>query len=276
MDYAAHKEAINRANEARAAIKNCHLCPRNCGVDRTNGEKGYCRTDESIRCFKELFFPEKEQELNPSYQLHFTGCNLNCSFCASAEWNSEPLEAEKSDIDDLACKITQRQTEGMKTLNLLGGEPSVNIVGLLELLGKIDSKTLVIWNSNMYYSKPVSELLAGLIDIYLADFKCFDYKCATELLDASNYVQVVRQNLLEASKKSDLIIRHLILPGHYNCCLKPMLQWIAKEIPEIKLSLRGNYVPPAQKTLSPAGYLKPEEMQKAIDLANELELNLIT
>jgi putative pyruvate formate lyase activating enzyme len=275
MDYQAHKEALDRAKLAREALTCCNLCPRRCGIDRTIGEKGYCGLDDSVRCFREMLYFGEESELIPTQQIHFTGCNLRCEFCVVSEWNEQPLAAEEMNVDDMVKRIAYRQSQGAKTLNLVGGEPAVNLYGILELLGRIDSKIKVVWNSNMYYNNVVDKLITGLADIYLADLKCGNSRCAAALLGAENYVSAAKENILKAYKHADVIVRHLVMPGHSECCLKPILRWLSENIPQVKLSLRGNYIPPAEAVSAPKGYLKKEDMQLAVDLAGDMGLRLI-
>ncbi|GAH24264.1 unnamed protein product, partial [marine sediment metagenome] len=56
MDYQAHKEVCERTKLTREALVNCNLCPRQCGVDRTVGEKGDCGLDDTVRCFREMLY----------------------------------------------------------------------------------------------------------------------------------------------------------------------------------------------------------------------------
>ena len=97
------------------------------------------------------------------------------------------------DRGELLAVIERRRQQGARTLNLLGGEPAVSVHGILELLAGVDVRTTVVWNSNMYYAEPVARALVGLADIYLADLKCGNPTCAKELLDAGDYMDVVRR-----------------------------------------------------------------------------------
>ncbi len=275
MDYQAHSEIPERVKLAGEALVNCNLCPRLCGVNRAAGEKGYCGLDGTVRCFREMLYCGEENELNPSHQIHFAGCNLRCEFCVVAEWNENPMAAEEIDFDDMARKIITRQNNGAKTLNFLGGEPAVNLHGILELLGRVKPEIKVVWNSNMYYNEPVDELTMGLIDIYLADFKCGNNKCAGSLLGVRDYLEIVEENILKAAEHADVIIRHVIMPGHSQCCLQPIFEWLADKRLDVKLSLRNNYVPPVGVASAPTGYLSQEEMQTAVGLAENMGLNLI-
>jgi putative pyruvate formate lyase activating enzyme len=185
------------------------------------------------------------------------------------------MEAEEINFGDMAERIARRQIQGAKTLNFLGGEPAVNLHGILELLGLIEPGIKVVWNSNMYYNDIVDRLTMGLVDIYLADFKCGNNRCAEGLLGAGNYMEVVKENILKAANHADIIIRHVIMPGHSQCCLRTIFEWLADKLPKVKLSLRDNYVPPAQVTSAPAEYLTQKDMLSAVDLARNMELRLI-
>lgn len=275
MDACAHKEAGERAEKARESLRCCKLCPRLCGVDRTGGEKGYCGLDDSVRCFREMLYWGEEEELRPSHQVYFAGCSLRCGFCTVGEWNKQPEAAEELDGAEMSKKIAERRKEGARTLNLLGGEPTVSLHGVLELLGRVEPTIRVVLNSNMYYNDIVERLLRGFADVYLADLKCGNAECAGRLLGAADYTEVAKRNILESRRDGELIVRHLVLPGHGECCLRPILSWVADELPEVKLSLRGDYVPPAESDSAPAEYLRRQELDSAMDLAKEMGLNLI-
>ena len=244
-------------------------------MNRIEGQKGYCGLDGSTRCFREMLYCGEEKHLNPSHQVYFAGCNLRCAFCTVAEWNDEPQAADVLDIDYLKERIAYRKSQGARTLNLLGGEPTVNLPGIIELLSHLEPETQVVLNSNMYYDDRVYELTDGLIDIYLADLKCGNNSCAERLLDATDYVEVVKENIVKASYHAEVIVRHLVLPGHRDCCLEPILQWLAETLPEVKVSLRGDYTPPAQETSAPKGYLEQADLSNALDMARQMGLIVI-
>ena len=275
MNPAVHSQAGSRAEIAGKSLKCCRLCPRNCGVDRLAGEIGYCRLDAGVRCFREVLHWGEEKMLNPSHQIYFAGCNLRCEFCTVAEWNEQPEAAKVMDVEQLAAVIARRKKEGARTVNLLGGEPAVSVHGILKLLARLDATTKVVWNSNMYYDTIVDELMAGLIDICLADLKCGNADCANRLLGSADYVEVAKRNILRAVRHCDVIVRYLVLPGHTDCCLRPILNWLSAELPNVKLSLRGNYVPPVQAAAAPLRYLQSDELKRAEHLAVGKGLTLV-
>jgi putative pyruvate formate lyase activating enzyme len=275
MNPTANKQAARRAEIAYEALRACRLCPRNCGIDRTAGQVGFCGLDDAVRCYREVLYNGEEADLNPSHHIYFAGCNLRCEFCTVAEWNESPGEAKKTNIDDLQKRIAERKQQGARTLNLLGGEPAVSIYGILELLSHLDCETTVVWNSNMFYNNIVDELIAGLVDVYLADLKVGNRRCAESILKAADYLEVTKRNIISARTHGRVIVRHVILPGHTECCLKPILHWLAEELPGVEVSLRGDYFPPAETKAAPAGYLGRKEFQNCVELATQLGLNLV-
>ena len=50
-------------------------------------------------------------------------------------------------------------------------------------------------------------------------------------------------NLLWAARNTRLIVRHLLMPGHLDCCWRPVAAWIAANLPEVEVSLRTGFWP---------------------------------
>ena len=88
----------------------------------------------------------------------------------------------------------------------------------------------LIWNSNFYMSKHVMNLLDGFVDLFLSDFKYGPGKCAEKLSKIPNYWNTVTRNHKIAKNSGNMIIRHLVLPGHVECCSKPVLKWISENL----------------------------------------------
>ena len=256
-------------------LTHCRLCPRDCGVNRTAGARGYCGLDDKAHCFREMLYWAEEAELTPSHQVYFTGCNLRCGYCTVSEWNEQPLTVAPMDLEELIRAVDRRRRQGAKNVNLLGGEPTVSLPGILTLLQRIRTATQIVLNSNMYYNDCVDDLLRGFIDVCLADLKCGSRRCAAALLDAEDYVDVARHNIRRAGEHTDLIVRHLILPGHMDCCTRPTLKWLAAELPQVKVSLRANYVPPIVADSTPKQYVTSQETEVAVRCARDLGLHLI-
>ena len=275
MNESTQEQIPDRKLFVAKLIESCSLCPRACGVNRLAVQTGFCGLDHRAWCFREMLHPYEEKELSPSHQVYYTGCNLRCEFCTVDEWNQSPVLAESIELDDLVSQVSRRRLRGAVNLNLLGGEPAVNLYGILDLLDKIDFSTTVVWNSSMYYSRPVNQALEGLVNIYLADLKTFDAECSRKILAAADYFPVASRRIEEAAVAAEVIVRHLVLPGHISCCTDPILRWLAKTLPLAKVSLRWDYVPPAECAAAPRGYLSAAEKSQILKIAADLKLNLI-
>ncbi len=269
-----HNTALGLAEKVRASLSECRLCPRRCGVNRLKGEVGYCGLNDKVYCFREMLHRFEESLINPSHQIYLAGCNLRCEFCSVSEWNAEPKAAMEMDAERIALKITERKEQGARSVNFLGGEPVLSLHGIFDVLARVKVDTKVVLNSNVYFSTELFETLDGFVDIYLADLKCGNNQCAVNMLNANNYIEIVQENI-SAAARSDLILRHLVLPGHFECCSKPVLDWIAENHQDIKVSLRGDYAPPVKAEKTPNKYLDKSEYEQVVIYARELELNLI-
>lgn len=265
-----------RADVARESLSSCHLCARHCAVNRLAGDMGFCGLDHQVRCFREMLHDAEEAPLNPSHQIYFSGCNLRCEFCSVLEWVEQPLSASPLDMSQILEAIKLRRSQGARSLNLLGGEPAVSVHGILALLAQVEVDTQVVWNSNMYYSDITARWLDGVVDIFLADLKCAQPECSESLLGAADYSEVARANIQVAVGQGEVIIRHLLMPGHWDCCFVPTLAWIAEHVPTVSVSLRTDYIPPAQARYAPMTYTKPPERAAALDMLSRFNLKGIT
>jgi putative pyruvate formate lyase activating enzyme len=263
-----------RLKALQSIMRDCRLCPRNCGVDRTAGQTGYCGVDDKLYCFREMLYNGEEQELCPSHQVYFAGCNIRCEYCSVAEWNQRPMQVKVCDIGQLSEDIWRRIGQGAVTLNLLGGEPAVNVAGILELLWKSKPTNRIVWNSNMYYNSPVTEAIRGLADIVLADLKFGCDQCAMDIAEVVDYCGVVVSNIEASAEWSDVIVRHRVLPGHFECCTVPGLKRVAQMGNKVRVSLWFDYIPPIPAVKTPAGYVDDKQRKQTIDYAESLKLRI--
>lgn len=101
-----------------------------------------------------------------------------------------------------------------------------------------------LWNSNFFMSKETMYILRSLMDAWLPDFKFGPGKCALDLSRTPWYWDTVTNNLkLIHEWDEDFVIRHLIMPNHVDCCTKPVLDWIAKNMPEVPINIMDQYYP---------------------------------
>ena len=135
----------------------------------------------------------------------------------------------------------------------------------------------LIWKTNAHASAQSRELLNGIFDVWLADYKFGNDACAQRLALVPNYNEVVCENLLWANEHSELIVRHLVMPGHVECCWKPVAAWLAENLLGVKVNLRSGFWPAwkAHKHAELSGQTTVAETKLAMEIAREYALNLI-
>jgi putative pyruvate formate lyase activating enzyme len=178
----------------------------------------------------------------------------------------------------LALIMKDLGDEGAHNINLVGGEPTPNLHTIMEALGHLEVNIAILWNSDMYASLPAMKILADVIDIWLPDFKYGNDACALKLSKVMKYFPTVARNHRMASENGDMIIRHLVLPNHVQCCTKPVLAWIAENCPRALVNVMGQYHPDHLVLEEPERYpslaRRPtgSEMDVAYDYARKLGL----
>jgi len=265
---------------ARRILKNCHFCTRRCGVDRFKGEIGYCRCGSEITVSSIFEHMGEEPELVPSGTVFTVGCTMRCRHCQNWTISQWIEKGEVYKPEALAKEVEQLRMRGCRNANLVGGEPTPWLEQWLETFNYVNINVPVVWNSNSYYSPETARLLAGFVDIYLLDFKYGSDGCAEKISDAPSYWEACTRNHLEAKKYGELIIRILVLPSHLECCTKPIINWIAKNLGiETRVNVMFQYRPEwkAYEILELRRRLTRDEKKRAIQLATEANLtNFIT
>jgi len=160
---------------------------------------------------------------------------------------------------------------------LLGGEPTIHLPVALEIIAALPAEARAVWKTNAHASIESLDLLEGMVDVWLADYKFGNDNCAWMLAKARRYTEIVQHNLRWADHHSDLIVRHLLMPGHVECCWRPGAQWLASELPGVKVSLRSAFWPMATPSSHPElrRTVTSAENRRALELATDLRLNLV-
>jgi len=260
---------------ARRILKSCHFCERRCGVDRTAGERGVCGVGERSRIASEFMHHGEEPELVPSYTIFFNGCTFKCQYCQNWDISQYPEAGVEVSPHTLARLIEGARKDGARNCNWVGGEPTPNIHNILAALNECEISVPSVFNSNMYCSFEAMKLLFGTQDIYLADFKYGNDKCALRYSKVSNYFRVVARNHRLAFADAELIIRQLVLPANVECCTRPILEWIAENLGSmVRVNLMDQYrvCYQADKYEEINRRLTSEEFSRALKIAKEVGL----
>lgn len=229
---------------ARRIHSPCIICERRCKARRSDGEAGHCGVLEA-RIASDFLHMGEEPDLVPSYTIFFAGCTLDCVYCQNWDISTRPLSGRVVGPGELAEMIERRcgHGEGARNVNWVGGDPSSNLLHILSALNECDCNIPQVWNSNMYLTEESMALLEGVVDVYLTDFKYGNDACALKLSNAPDYMRVITRNHLIARSNAEMMIRHLVLPGHIDCCTKPVLSWIASNLKDVKVNVMAQYRP---------------------------------
>lgn len=263
-------------------MKNCHLCERQCNVNRMKNETGWCRAPNKCLISSEFLHYGEESFLVPSHTIFFMGCNFNCQYCQNwtvSNWFELGYEIKPL---QLAERIEIRKNQGARNVNFVGGEPTPYLLWILQTLKCLKKKqvnTPIVWNSNFYMTSETIEILNCIIDLYLPDFKYGNNNCAKRLSKVEKYWEIATRNLLLA--KSEICIRHLVLPNHVNCCSLPILKWVKENLENrVILNIMDQYTPQFN-ALTTDEYneinrcLTDDELITVVEMARKLDLAVI-
>jgi len=269
--------AAGRAAAARAALAECRLCAHDCGVNRFAGELGKCRADAHPHVHLVQMEMADELELVPTFAVALSGCDLRCAFCISGAQSWNPLAGELLTPSALARQAESALADGARTVTFLGGEPTIHVPFLLEAVAELPNWAKLVLKTNAYCSAVSRAFLEGLFDVWCADYKFGNDTCAGRLARVAHYNDTVRENLVWAAQQSHLIVRHLLMPGHVECCWLPVAEWLGKHLPGVKVNLRSGFWPGWQSHRHPElrRTISASELGRAKEIAADWGLNLV-
>lgn len=254
----------------------CRQCLHFCEVDRLRGERGVCGIGSELRVYNEVLHYGEEPEVSPTWALFLSGCSFRCRFCSDWKQVIQPESVPVADTDRLAARADQARLGGAASISFIGGSPDVNVLGILELLCRLQSAPPLVWNSNMSSSPQALNVLNGLIDVYIPDLKFGPGDCSARLGGFSADLDSTLERILALPKTSAVIVRHLLMPGHLKCCTQPVLEALAKRAPGCRVEVLDQYwpMPQIQQGSELASEMSREEREQAWRLARSLPLQL--
>ena len=260
---------------AERRYTDCDVCAERCGVNRLTGPLGHCGLGEHAHVYKEYVHLGEERCLVPSHTVYLTGCNFRCRFCSDLDQVTRPEDHGVAiSPEALARRIAERRAEGARNVNFVGGLPDVNVLYILRTLAHCPPDTHVVWNTNLWTTPEAIERLTGVVGTWLADLKFGDDRCALKLSGARDYLHTLHTLLPLAARSGHLIVRHLLMPGHLDCCTRPSLQWLARHLPDVSVNLMTGYHPfrlAGQRGLM-GGLVDGAEREASLSLAHALDL----
>ncbi len=228
-----HSGELYKRSEALAEkLRDCTLCPRECRVDRTKDEHGFCRS--GLLPIVSSYCPHHGEEpvisgTRGSGTIFFGYCNLRCVFCQNHQISQPPrsLRSSETSFERLAEIMLELQASGCHNINFVSpSHCSAQIVRAVEIAASMGLNIPLVYNSNGYDSLETLKHLDGIIDIYLPDLKYSDENTAFKYSIVADYVLHSRAAILEMKRQvgdlvvddegiamKGLIIRHLVLPN---------------------------------------------------------------
>jgi putative pyruvate formate lyase activating enzyme len=266
-----------RLMQAQAHYARCELCEHRCRVNRFSGERGECKAGVRPRLFRHRVEYGEERAIVPSHEFYLSGCDLRCVFCIAGINAFDPDRGEELTPEMFNDAVAWGRNQGARNIQWVGGEPTIHLPSILDLMAGCPDLPDVVWKSDSYCTPEALALLDGVADFYIADFKFGNDACARRLAGVENYTAIVKRNLLRATRQGRLIVRHLLMPGHFDCCYRPVLEWMRRELPDVEFSLRDGYLPSwrAERFVELQSPLRRGEGRVARELAEEFGLKVI-
>lgn len=229
-------------------LVHCDLCPRRCGVNRLNDEKGVCGAGSKPIIYQHFLHLGEEISIVPAFVINFAHCNLNCPDCPERRRWQDPGLNTGNPVHYAHALAHYLDTHEMpESIEWIGGEPSLEIRYVIEtsweLKDILPDCPPIYLNTNGYFNPALFDCMKGAIDGFVFDLKaCAD--CAPNLCGARDYWPFVTGNIFKAIDDFGaqmVIIRHLVVPGHVRCCTIPVIDWCRKYAPQATFNLMTTY-----------------------------------
>jgi putative pyruvate formate lyase activating enzyme len=281
------KERTKRAYEI---LEECTLCPRECKVNRLEGEKGVCKTGglPFVSSYNPHFGEERPLVgRHGSGTIFMTYCNLLCLFCQNYTI-SHLGEGAEITVEELANIMLYLQKLGCHNINFVTPTHQVpQILGALDIATDKGLRIPLVYNCGGYESVEILKILNGIFDIYMPDFKYSDPETALKLSKAKNYPEIAKAAIKEMHKQvGDLIIdergialrgllvRHLVLPEGF-AGTREVVRFLAEEISKnTYLNVMDQYYPCYKAYTNPLlnRRITGKEFSEAVKMALEAGL----
>jgi len=250
------KEALRRASRW---MKKCTMCPRMCRVDRMAGESGFCKTGRlAVLASYGPHYGEERPLVGRggSGTIFFSHCNLLCIFCQNYDI-SQGKRASETSPERLAEMMIELQAEGCHNINFVTPEHVVpQVIEAVAIAAERGLRLPLVYNTSAYDSLDSLQMLNGIIDIYMPDFKFWDGATSLRYVKAKDYPEAARRSICEMHRqtgvlkcderglaKRGVLVRHLVMPGDI-AGTESIMRFLANEISrDTYLNVMSQYHP---------------------------------
>jgi putative pyruvate formate lyase activating enzyme len=286
-----------RAARAVAALESCRACPRDCGVNRLEDHWAACKTGR--HAVVSSYFPHLGEEdclrgRRGSGTIFFAHCNLRCVFCQNYDISQDVRPgpaARGSPPGEIAAMMLELQGRGCHNINFVTPEHvAPEIVEAVVEAVELGLRLPLVYNTGAYDAMESLELMDGLVDIYMPDFKYWSRARSKIYLKAEDYPEVARAAIREMHRqvgslvvdasglaRRGVLLRHLVMPGGLDDT-RSILEWVATELgTDTWINLMDQYRPAGKvggdRHPEIDRGLNPEEYIEAVRMARELGLH---
>ena len=238
-------ELRRRAAEAVERLRHCLVCPRDCAVNRTEGKMAACHTGRYARVSSYFAHRGEENCLRGwpgSGTIFFSRCNLRCVFCQNFDISQAQSGSETSP-ERLAGMMLELQTAGCHNINFVTPEHVVpQVIEALAIAAERGLRLPLVYNTSAYDSLDSLQLLDGIVDIYMPDFKFWESAASLRYLKAKDYPEVARHSIREMHRqtgvlkcderglaKRGVLVRHMVMPGEI-AGTEAIMRFLANEV----------------------------------------------
>ena len=273
----------------KKCLHRCTLCPRQCGVNRTEGERGFCGLGPDAVLARALPHFGEEPPISGTAgagTLFFSSCNLQCPFCQNYQISHERM-GNAIDRESLAGRMLELALKGCHNIEWVTPTPQLPAVSESLLAACEWGLHLpLVYNCGGYERVDILRLLDGIVDVWLPDFKYGTERDALECSAPADYPQRALEAIWEmigqtgerletagGIARRGVIIRHLVLPGRVQNSLDVVRLIAAQLSKKVPLSLMSQYTPTPAVTGDPqlGRRVTREEYEAVVDLALDLE-----
>jgi putative pyruvate formate lyase activating enzyme len=248
-----------KAEEALELLRSCHVCPRDCKVNRLQNKTGICKSGRLARVTSAFTHFGEEDCLrgwNGSGTIFFAWCNLRCVFCQNFE-TSQQGEGKEVTASQLAAIMLELQNVGCHNINFVTPEHVVpQILEALLIAINRGLRLPLVYNTSSYDSMESIKFMDGVIDIYMPDFKLWDPQRSLSYLLARDYPDAARRVVKAMHEQvgelrvdenglalRGVIVRHLVMPGMLEDTGE-IVRWLAGELsPDTYVNVMDQYYP---------------------------------
>lgn len=230
-------------------LQKCRLCPRQCEIDRTAGQTGFCGIANPPIIYQHFFHLGEEISLVPAFIINMAGCNLTCPTCPErCRFHAPALHVGSPARYAQALTAHFKRSQMPKSIEWIGGEPTIQLPFVLETSREL-KKLLpdcppVYLNTNAYFNAELISLMVGIIDAFVFDLKATPL-CDSIVGNAPDYWTTATTCIKAAVNifppNAPHILRHLVMPGHIDCCTVPILKWCKFNISHVSINLMTTF-----------------------------------